>query len=374
MRYFFEDCALDPDRRELRRGSDVVPTTPQVLDLLEYLIRSRDRVVGKDELINAIWNGRIVSDTALTTRLNAVRRAIGDSGEQQRLIKTFPRKGVRFVGAVNEQLSRAGTALDSGALEEPSPLDRAAGKAAASFPALTGRMVGNRRCDGWLDYMKWRLNVVVGALASVAAIGTIGGFLAGYWSVSTAVPTGAFREVQKTQEQTPVRSEGVPRLSLIVLPFVNLNKDSEQDYFADDITANLMTSLARTPATFVIGREVAFSYKNKSIDLKQFGMDLGIRWAVQGAVRRSRDQVRLHVWLTDLQTARDIWSDRFDGNSTNLVVLQDDITARILCVAHLHLGQYKQAVEPCGRSLNMTGENAQAYVSLISAHRSVGQK
>ena len=99
MRYFFEDCALDTDRRELRRGLDVVPTTPQVLDLLEYLIRSRDRVVSKDDLVNAIWNGWIVSDAALTTRLNAVRRAIGDSGEQQRLIKTFPRKGFRFVGA-----------------------------------------------------------------------------------------------------------------------------------------------------------------------------------------------------------------------------------------------------------------------------------
>ena len=75
MRYFFEDCSLDTDQRELRRGSDVVPTTPQVLDLLEYLIRSRDRVVSKDDLVNAIWNGTIVSDAALTTRLNVYEQA-----------------------------------------------------------------------------------------------------------------------------------------------------------------------------------------------------------------------------------------------------------------------------------------------------------
>ena len=102
MRYLFEEYAFDTDRRELHRGADVVSITPQVFDLLDYLIRNRERVVSKDDLINAIWNGRIVSDAALTTRLNAARNAIGDSGEEQRLIKTLPRKGFRFVGQVRE--------------------------------------------------------------------------------------------------------------------------------------------------------------------------------------------------------------------------------------------------------------------------------
>ena len=102
MRYLFEEYAFDTDRRELHRGANVVSVTPQVFDLLDYLIRNRERVVSKDDLINAIWNGRVVSDAALTTRLNVARSAIGDCGEEQRLIKTLPRKGFRFVGTVRE--------------------------------------------------------------------------------------------------------------------------------------------------------------------------------------------------------------------------------------------------------------------------------
>jgi adenylate cyclase len=116
LRYLFEDYALNPDRRELHRGADVVSVAPQVFDLLDfYLIRNRERVVSKDDLIDAIWKGRSVSDAALTTRLNAARTAIGDSGEEQRLIKTLPRKGFRFVGTVREEdgPSSAAAASDS---------------------------------------------------------------------------------------------------------------------------------------------------------------------------------------------------------------------------------------------------------------------
>ena len=124
MRYLFEDYALDTDRRELHRGPTVLPVAPQVFDLLAYLVRHRGRVVSKDELINTIWNGRAVSDAALTTRLNAARSAIGDTGEQQRLVKTLPRKGYRFVGIVQETEKPAGEPAGSAVLSgdtKPTP-------------------------------------------------------------------------------------------------------------------------------------------------------------------------------------------------------------------------------------------------------------
>ena len=107
MRFEFADHILDINRRELRRGSTLIAVEPQVLDLLVYLLRNRDRVVSKDDIIAAVWGGRIVSDAALTSRIYAARKAIGDSGQGQQLIRTISRKGLRFVGAVDME-SQAG--------------------------------------------------------------------------------------------------------------------------------------------------------------------------------------------------------------------------------------------------------------------------
>jgi TolB-like protein len=111
VRFFFDNFLLDTDRRELRGAVGLIPVEPQVFDILSYLIRNRDRVVTKDDLLAAVWDGRLVSESTLTTRINAARRAIGDSGEAQRLIKTLPRKGVRFVGGVREEQELVNVAL-----------------------------------------------------------------------------------------------------------------------------------------------------------------------------------------------------------------------------------------------------------------------
>src|SRR5690349_24679111 len=109
MPFQFGDYVLDPGRRELSRGPEPVAMGPQVFDLLVYLVAYRDHVVSKDNIFDAVWDGRIVSESTLASHINAVRKAIGDSGEEQRLIRTVARKGFRFVGDVRE------------APEEPAP-------------------------------------------------------------------------------------------------------------------------------------------------------------------------------------------------------------------------------------------------------------
>jgi TolB-like protein len=221
-----------------------------VFDLLVYLVRNRGRVVSKDDLIQGVWGGRIVSDSALTTRLNAVRKAVDDSGAAQRVIRTVPRKGVRFIGEVSE---------------DDEPVARA--------------------------------------------------------------------------EQAPATSEPLvaPRLSIVVLPFINLGNDPEQQYFADGITGDLTTDLSRIPDMLVISRYTAFTYRDKPIDTKQIGRELGVRYTLEGEVRRSGNRVRVTAQLIDAETDAHLWAERFDGDAGDLFALQDEITHRIAVALDLEL-------------------------------------
>jgi DNA-binding winged helix-turn-helix (wHTH) protein len=119
MLYLFKNDALDTDRREIMRANRPIAVQPQVFDVLAFLIANRDRVVTKDDLIEAIWEGRVVSESTLTSRINAARSAVGDRGEDQRLIRTASRKGFRFIGAVREAASTGASIESSSVVSTP---------------------------------------------------------------------------------------------------------------------------------------------------------------------------------------------------------------------------------------------------------------
>lgn len=244
MIYIFEAFSLNIDRQELRRGSDLIAVEPQVFDLLQHLIQNREHVVSKDDLIEHIWNGRNVSDSTLTSRITAARHAIGDTGENQRLIRTIARKGFRFVGEVQEN---AGTKADGAA--------PASGLAAA--PKLPDKP------------------------------------------------------------------------SIAVLPFINMSGDPEQEYFSDGITEDIVAALSRLRWFFVIARNSTFAYKGQAIDLKQVGRELGVRYILEGSVRRSGQRVRISAQLLDATNGSLIWSERYDRELTDIFALQDEITTSV---------------------------------------------
>jgi TolB-like protein/Tfp pilus assembly protein PilF len=133
------------------------------------------------------------------------------------------------------------------------------------------------------------------------------------------------------------QSAGAPRLSIVVLPFTNLSNDPEQEYFADSITDDVTTDLSRIDGSFVIACSTASTYKGKSVDVRHIGRELGVRYVLEGTVRRSRSEIRLNVQLIDAETDAHLWAERFTGDASDLFALQDEITSRIAVALDLEL-------------------------------------
>jgi adenylate cyclase len=158
------------------------------------------------------------------------------------------------------------------------------------------------------------------------------------------------------------RPPNVPRLSFVVLPFANLSSDPEQDYFADGITHDLTTDLSRIPDSFVIAGTTAFTYKGKSIDVRQIGRELGVRYVLEGSVWRAADKVEVNAQLIDAENAAHLWADRFDTDRASLAQAQSEIIGRLaLALGHELLRdadrriEQEGAADPDARDLFMRG-------------------
>ncbi|MCG2625596.1 winged helix-turn-helix domain-containing protein [Bradyrhizobium sp. WYCCWR 13023] len=288
MRYAFANCELDTDRRELRRDGRVIPVTPQVFDLLDYFLRNEDRVLTKEDLIKEIWKGRSISDAALTTRLNIARKAIGDSGHEQRLIKTLPRKGFRFVAAVH-QIDEQNVPRSPESIISP----------------------------------------------CASGIGSLN------------------------------------RPSIAVLPFRNLSGDPAQEYLADGMTEDITTLLSQTRDYLVIARGSTLGYKTNRIDIDEIGHQLGVRYVLEGSVRRAGSQIRVTAQLIEASTAIRVWAAHFDRELVDLFGVQDDITSGIVGALHPQLlsaeAQSYRRRPP--NSLDAWGLSVQGMMALTSLTR-----
>ncbi|AOB31228.1 CadC-family transcriptional regulator [Bordetella sp. H567] len=276
MPLVFGDCALDIDRRELSRASQLVSITPQVFDLLVYLTENRERVVTRDDLLDGVWGGRIVSESTLASHINALRKAVGDNGQLQRVIRTVPRKGFRFVADI-----------------------RKVELAGGSDPAGGDALVQN-----------------VGA--TVAAAGP-------------ALPATALTPPPVAPTATQPAALPLPnRPSIAVLPFVNLSGQPDQDYLADGVVEDIIAALSRHRWLFVISRNSSFTYRAQAVDVKQVGRELGVRYVLEGSFRRSGNRVRITGQLVDAATCAHHWAGRFEGVLDDIFALYDQITESVV--------------------------------------------
>ena len=165
------------------------------------------------------------------------------------------------------------------------------------------------------------LPLTAGIVALIAIVGGAWYFLAG----NRPAPVVAPAPIAAT---APAPAEAA-HLSLVVLPFANLSGDPAQDYFADGITENLTTDLARIRDSFVIARNTAFTFKGKAIDAKEIGKELGVRYVLEGSVQRDQNRVRVNAQLIDAQSGAHLWADRFEEDVADLFKLQDQVVARL---------------------------------------------
>ncbi|MBO4222473.1 winged helix-turn-helix domain-containing tetratricopeptide repeat protein [Bradyrhizobium neotropicale] len=318
-RYLIGEATLDLSLGRLCRDGTEIALRPKSFALLHYLVIHAGRLVTKDELLSKIWPGVVVTEDSLTRCVSEVRAALGDT--DQTMIKTVSRRGYAYVGPVRK--------LD----------DNAVVSASVEAPAPEKHDVRKRR---WAP-----------ALLSIAAIFTLAG---GAW----------YGIIGRQQPSTQ------PRLSLVVLPFGNLNGDPAQDYLGDVVTEDLTTALSRLRGSTVISAGSAFSLKGKVVDLKQIGRELGVRYALEGSVLRSDGSLRINARLVDTQALTTLWSDRFDVTRADLLRTQDEIVARLASALQGELMQAEVGRSPSDAASNVDAEDL-AMQCEASAYRLTGE-
>lgn len=338
MIYRLQSCEVDPARFELRREGQPVPVEPQVLELLLYLITHRDRAVTRAELFEQLWRGRVVTDSALNSRIKAARSAIGDDGAAQSQIRTLHRTGYRFIGAVEEIEDAPAALAPEPAIAVAAPegghapavaqradaavahrADDAAAPAAAAFRALVSAV-------GRLPRRKIGL---AGAALGFLLAATAFALLPSAWRASD--PTAAVSATSR-----PVRTDG--RKTLAVLPFANLSPDDEQTYFAEGVGEELLVVLSRLPDLQVTGRVSASYFKERSEPLPAIGNKLGVDYLLTGSVRKAGDRVRIAVELADAASGYQLWSESYERRLGDILALQDEIAEHVAMAMQVKLG------------------------------------
>ncbi|MGB5638788.1 MAG: winged helix-turn-helix domain-containing protein [Sedimenticolaceae bacterium] len=286
-RFLVGDWTVDPAANRLSRLDEEVRVEPKVMRVLTYLAERRGEVVSRHDLEANVWTGTIVTDDAVTNAIIKLRKALGDSAREPLYVETIAKSGYRLIA----ETSMLEATPDAGGA--PGPRER--------HPP--------RGQPSWLKILFLGLLVLSGVLF--------------FWF--TASPPSV----------DPKPAE--PRPVVAVLPFENLSGDSEQAYFSNGITEDLITDLSKIGGLRVVARNSAFAYKGSTETEQQIGAELGARYLVKGSVRRSNDRLRINVRLTDTADGSNRWAERYDRQISDILPLQDEITQKIVAALQVTL-------------------------------------
>jgi TolB-like protein/DNA-binding winged helix-turn-helix (wHTH) protein len=282
VKYRFAQFEIDPSQHELRRAGQSMRIEPQVFDLIVYLVRNRDRIVSKDDLIETIWNGRVISEAALSSRINGARRVLGDNGNDQIFIKTLHKRGFRFVADVEE------ISFNS---DQPVPLHPIADGPSAAAPNALPFTEGE-------------------SLADVVT--------------------------------ESIRAEAVTRSSIAVMPFGNMSGDPENDYFSYGLTEDIIRLLARNRWLAVISRHSTMAFRDRPVDPREVGRQLAVKYLVFGSVRKSHGTVRITAELVRTIDGEQLWSETYDLQLESIFEIQEEMATQIAATIEPELSKVEQ--------------------------------
>jgi len=292
--YKFGPYCLDPEERVLRRGNEPLTLPPKDLETLLVLVQRAGHIVDKDELLEKVWPGVFIEEGNLSRRIFNLRQVLGDGTDGQKYIETIPRRGYRFVAALQED-------------EEPAPLAAAAQSTAAPIPEQKQVAASHNRRRAFWSVAIAILVIAIGGLA--------------VWRFSIAGHASS------------------QKVMLAVLPFTNMSGDAGNEYFADGFTEEMITQLGQLqPARLgVIARTSAMHYKSSQLSASQISQELGVNYLLEGSVRQAGDHLRITAQLIQASDQTHLWAESYDAPMTDVLRLQQEIAGRITNSLRLEL-------------------------------------
>jgi TolB-like protein/DNA-binding winged helix-turn-helix (wHTH) protein len=311
--YRFGQFVLDPSRRTLSRADSPVSVTPKAFDVLLFLAQNPNRLVTKEELLQAVWGDTFVEEGNLTQYISHLRKALGNNSEDTRLIVTIARKGYQFTADVT--VAEAADTAKQAAVQVPT----AEGSRADTQPIL--ELPANAAVSKARKH--WRK----AALVLASAVILVG---AGY------ISWRHFRDI------TPPRS---PKIMLAVLPFKNLTGDPNKEYLADGLTEETISMLGRlNPEQLgVIARTTVMGYKHKDGGLAQIGRDLSVEYVLENSLRESGDHIRLTSQLIQVKDQTHVWSQDYDYTVEDILKIEDDVAKALAHEIRVRLTSQQQS-------------------------------
>src|SRR6516165_8223261 len=386
----FGPFRLDLRRPELRRDDQPVRIYRRPLAILCALAEAKGEIVSKAELMARLWPGRVVEESNLHVQVSALRKALDEHDGGHTLVATVPGRGYRladlsgepkrecFADAIVEGISLGRFRLDLSRREllrdgQPVRIHRRALGILCALAEAKGEIVSKDELLArlWPDRIVEEGNLHVHVSALRKALDEHDG---GHTLVAT-VPGRGYRLANQTSlRPTQVAKDPLPpqlplpdKPSIAVMPFQNLGSDPEQEYFADGMVEEIITALSRIRWLFVIARNSSFTYKGQAVDVKHIGRELGVRYVLEGSVRKAGGRVRITAQLIEAETDAHLWADRFDGSLEAIFDLQDHVAISVAGVIEPTL----QAAE-LRRALDRPKNDPTAYDLYLRALRATG--